>query len=269
LEHTIIKAFAAAIDRESIVTNVTKGGQLPATAFVPGGIPDAEPGREFREVGGTYFEPYEPDKAKQYLAEAGYPNGEGFPEFVLLYNTSEGHKIIAEAIQGMWKDTLGITCTLTNQEWKVYLDNRTKLNYQIARAGWIGDYTDPMTFIDMWVTDGGNNDTGWSNPDYDSFVATAKGTGDQAVRMEAMHNAEDILMDEMPIIPIYFYTNLNLMRGAINHKLLKKRSGEKHEKIYYKSNIFNDTCALGCFITNLFFGKGNSWRSFYKRKKGS
>ena len=209
------KALAAAIDRESIVKNVTKAGELPATAYVPPGIPDAEPGSDFREVGGTFFEPYEPEKAKEYLAQAGYPDGKGFPTFELLYNTSESHKIIAEAIQQMWKETLGINCTLANQEWKVYLDNRTSLNYEVARAGWIGDYTDPMTFIDMWVTDGGNNDTGWSNPQYDEFVQKAKSTGDQKVRMQAMHDAEKILMDEMPIAPIYFYTRPELIKPYI------------------------------------------------------
>jgi len=104
---------------------------------------------------------------------------------------------------------------LVNQEWKVYLDNRTSLNYQVARAGWIGDYTDPMTFIDMWVTGGGNNDTGWSNAQYDALVAKAKSTGDQTVRMQAMHDAEKILMDEMPIAPIYFYTRPELIKPYI------------------------------------------------------
>ena len=206
------KALTLAIDREAIVKNITMAGELPATAYVPPGVPDAEPNSDFREVGGELFKAYDPETAKQLLAEAGYPDGKGFPSFVILYNTNERHKTIAEAIQRMWKENLGISCTLTNQEWKVYLDNRQTLNYDVARAGWIGDYTDPMTFIDMFVTGGGNNDTGWGNPQYDELVKTAKSTGDQKVRMKAMHDAEKILMDEMPICPVYFYTRPEMIK---------------------------------------------------------
>lgn len=200
------QAFAYAIDRQSLIDNVVKGGQTPAYSFVPGGIPDAEEGKTFREVGGDYFTE-DVEKAKALMAEAGYPNGEGFPEVTLLYNTNTNHQIIAEALQDMWSTNLGVEVKLTNQEWKVYLESRNTLSYDIARAGWIGDYADPMTFMDMWMTESLNNDTGFANAEYDKLIDTANKTGDQSVRMAAMHDAEKILMDEMPVMPIYFYVN--------------------------------------------------------------
>lgn len=199
------QALALAIDRNAIVTQITKGGQVPAYALVPEGIPEGN--GDFRLNGGDLFQE-DVEKARQLLAEAGYPNGQGFPTLTILYNTSEGHQRIAEAIQEMWKNNLGINVQLTNQEWGVYLDSRSTGDYEIARAGWIGDYIDPMTFIDMFVTGGGNNDTNWGNAQYDALVNTAKKSADAAERYKAMHEAEAILMDEMPIMPIYFYTRV-------------------------------------------------------------
>ncbi len=202
------QALALAMDRNAIVNEITKGGQMPAYALVSPGIPDETgPEKDFRKNAGDLFAE-DVAKAQQLLAEAGYPNGEGFPKLTILYNTSEAHQKIAEAIQEMWKNNLGIDVELTNQEWGVYLDSRSSGDYEIARAGWIGDYIDPMTFIDMFVTGGGNNDTNWGHPEYDNLVQTAKRSADQAERMKAMHDAEALLMDEMPIIPIYFYTRV-------------------------------------------------------------
>lgn len=206
------KALAYAVDRETI-TQIARGGQLPASAYVPFGIPDAAKATDYRKVGGEYLAPSaEVAKAQKLLAEAGFPGGKDFPAISILYNTNEMHKAIAEAIQEMWRKNLGINVTLTNQEWGVYLDSRRTGDFTVARAGWIGDYVDPMTFMDMWVTGGGNNQTRWSNKKYDDLIDTAKSSGDQKVRMKAMHDAEAILMDEMPIIPIYFYTRPYLMK---------------------------------------------------------
>lgn len=213
------QALYLAIDKKSIVDMVTKAGQKPAVGWVPNGFPDVKAGSDFRTVGGKYITTgnYAKDvaKAKNLLAAAGYPNGKGL-SLEILYNTSEAHKKIAEVIQQMWREKLGINVKLTNQEWKVYLDSTHRtFDYQVARAGWIGDYVDAMTFMDMWMTGGGNNITQWGNAEYDRLIGVAKKSENAKVRMTAMHKAEALLMNEMPIIPIYFYTNPNVYKPWI------------------------------------------------------
>ncbi len=209
------KAFSMAIDRESIIQNITKGQQRPALAWVPYGLPDSNPSQDFRETGGNYLKNNDIPTARKFMTEAGYPEGRGFPEVTLIYNTNEMHKAIAEAVQEMWKKNLGVSITLTNQEWKVFLDNRHKGFYQIARHGWIGDYADPMTFIDMFMSDSGNNDAQYKNPAYDKLVKVAKLSNDPAERMTAMHDAEKILFEDAVIAPVYFYTRLMMVKPNI------------------------------------------------------
>ncbi len=206
-DQRVRKALNLAIDRRQIVENVTKGGQLPAKSFTP---PDTL-GYTAKEMLG-----FDPEQARQLLAEAGYPNGKGFPVTSLLYNTSEGHRKIAVAIQQMWKQYLNIDITLNNQDWKVYLDSVNSRNYEISRAGWIGDYVDPNTFLDMWITDGGNNQTGWSNPRYDEIISKlAPAAVDRATRYQLFQEAETILLTELPVIPIYIYTSISLAHPSI------------------------------------------------------
>ena len=216
------KAFSLVIDRNYIVEQVTQTGQVPATGFVPSGINDAAgaSGDDFRTVGGNYMdvskEAYQAncDEARKLLEEAGYPNGEGFPVVEYLYNTSDNHKAIGEALQQMWQTELGVTVNLTNQEWGTFLQTRKDGNFSIARNGWIADYNDPMSFLDMWLTGGGNNDAQYSNPAYDELIQQAKSTSDPAERMQFMHQAEDILMGEDVVhAAIYFYTNKNMNQG--------------------------------------------------------
>jgi oligopeptide transport system substrate-binding protein len=139
------------------------------------------------------------------------------PTLKLIYNTSTGHQVIAEAVQAMWKEALGLDVTLENSEWAVFQETRTNGDYQIARHGWLGDYSDPMTFLDMWTSDSGQNDADWKNPEFDKLIATAKSSNDPAARMKAMHDAEKILMTELPIIPVYYYTNVWLDNGKVKN----------------------------------------------------
>jgi oligopeptide transport system substrate-binding protein len=199
------RALALALDRSSIVRNVTRGGQTPAYNFTP-------PSPKFKSearIAGDLAE------AKRLLAEAGFPEGRGFPKINILYNTQENHRAIAEAIQQMWRTRLGVEIGLTNQEWKVYLDSQDNLAFDIARAGWIADYVDPNTFVDMWRTGGGNNDTGWSNATYDALLDESARVGSDTERFAIYQKLEAILADEVPIIPLYFYTRV----FAMNPKL--------------------------------------------------
>jgi len=199
-------ALAMSIDRKQIVEKVTKGGEIPAYAITP---PDTKGFTPKAAI------PYDVEGARQLLAEAGYPDGKGFPEIELLYNTLEKHRKIAVAVQQMWKKALNINITLTNQDWKVFLDNERTKNYTISRGSWIGDYLDPNTFMDMWVTDGGNNRTGWSNETYDDLIAKAAETMDQDERYGYFQKAEEILAEEVPVIPVYTYTRDYLIRPEV------------------------------------------------------
>lgn len=221
------QAFTLAVNRTFIVDKVTQAGQVPANGFVPAGVYDAagSTGDDFRTVGGAYYSiegdadySYEAncEKARELLAEAGYPNGEGFPVVEYLYNTSDAHKAVAEALQNMWETELGVKVTLNNQEWAVFLQTRKDGNYSIARNGWIADYNDPMSFLDMWLTGGGNNDAQYANADYDAKIQEAKNTTDPAARMKLMHEAENIIMgQDWALNPLYFYTQKYMLSDRV------------------------------------------------------
>lgn len=206
------KAFSKAIDRNAIVTTVTLGGQKPATGYVPSGVTFA--GEDFREAGGDYgMDPMsaQVEEAMKLLEEAGYPNGEGLPKITLQYNTSENHKKIAEAIQEMWKQNLNIDVELSNMETRVHYPALEEGNFQIARAGWIGDYNHPMTFLDLLLSESGNNYTQVENEEFDKVINEAKITSDEKKALELMHKAEDIIMENQMVMPIYYYTRPMMM----------------------------------------------------------
>ena len=201
-------ALNLAIDRDAIVKNILREDQKPATGFTPPGMGDYKPLNKLA---------YEPERARQLLAEAGYPKGKGFPKFTIHFNTLESHRAIAEAIQQMWKEELGIDVTLENQEWKVYLDTQNSMNYDLSRSAWIGDFMDPVTFLSMWTTGNGNNNTHWSSPKYDALIEQAARTGDPKARFEVLHQAEEIFLSELPVVLVYWYTNAYLLQPSVQN----------------------------------------------------
>ena len=193
------KALAYSIDRQLLVDKVTQCGQIPAYSFTPPGSNGYQPSTEI---------PYDPVLAKQLLAEAGYSSDKPFPKLEILFNTNEGHRKVALAIQQMWQNELGIEVELVNQDWKVYLSREMVGDFQISRAGWIGDYEDPNTFLDLMRPNRGNNKTGWENMDFDALVEEANTINNQDKRYELLNEAEKILIDNMPIIPLYTYVRV-------------------------------------------------------------
>jgi oligopeptide transport system substrate-binding protein len=200
-------AFNLATDRQAIVEKVTKGGQVPARCFTPPGTGGFSPESRFR---------FDPQKAKaliqDYLDEKGLKS---LPKIELKYNTSEGHKKVAEALQGMWKNHLGAEIQLLNMEWKVFLSTIEKRDFSLARAGWIGDYIDANTFLHMWRTGDGHNNTGWSNARYDELLELAAKESDSEKRFSYFEECEKLLSEHAPILPIYFYVHVTLRSPTV------------------------------------------------------
>lgn len=199
------QALAAAIDRRAIVEQVTRGGQQPAVSFTPPGI-------------GGYVPPamlaYDPDRARRLLAEAGYPGGRGLPPLVILINSSGNHRIIAEVVQQMWR-TLGVQVEIDNMEQSSLFAKRRTLDYSVLRSEWAADFADPKSFLDVFRGDSHNNHTGWTDPEYDRLLTAADHTADAAARHDLLRQAETVLLDGLPLIPIYYFTNVRLVHPAV------------------------------------------------------
>jgi oligopeptide transport system substrate-binding protein len=215
------RAFALAVDREAIVQRILRGGQSPAHAFTPPGIGGYTPAAAI---------PTDFAAARALLKEAGYEGGRGLPAIELLYNSSENHRLIAEAIQEMWRRELGVEVQLVNQEFKATLAARRSGDFQILRSNWIADFVDPAAFLDIFRSDNGNNYTRWSSIDYDSTLFAAERATDHAARLALFQKAEALLLDAAPIIPIYHYTHVFLIQPSVKgwHPTLLDHHSYKH-----------------------------------------
>lgn len=209
------KALSMALNRKELTDKVTMGGQIPAEGVVPYGILDIN-GQEFRKVSGNFI--------KEDLAEAKRLFEEGLKEegmktsdvnLTFLYNTDEMHKKIAQAVQAAWEKNLGIKITLENVEFQIKLDREKAGNYQISRAGWVGDYEDPMTMLDLWFSTSSFNDVKYNNPAYDKLISDIKASGDQGLRFKKMKEAEAMIMEDMPVVPIFHYTQPYLVKENV------------------------------------------------------
>ena len=206
------KALSFAIDRTILTEKVTKAGELPGLSWVPPGV-NGYTSQAIPELALANRKRLQ--LSRELYANAGYSKNKPL-EVELLYNTSENHKKIAIAISAMWKQTLGVKVKLRNEEWKVYLSSRTQRKFQLIRSGWIGDYNDASNFLDLFRGDVGTiNPAGWKNAEYDSLMKQAEIELNAEKRIDLMQQAEKILLSEMPLIPIYYYTTQHLLNPEL------------------------------------------------------
>lgn len=200
------QALAHAIDRKALVDKYLFKINIAHASMVPAGLAGYTP------AAGLEFDPV---KARALLAEAGYADPKTLPPLTLHYNTENRHRLVAQVLQQMWKTNLGIEVQLWNEEWKSYLKTRQALQYQISRSGWVGDYPDPNSFLDLFASDSPQNQTGWKSPVYDALLQRAAGEVDVAKRATTLQQAEALLLTEAPVIPVYTYMNTMLVHPRV------------------------------------------------------
>ena len=201
------QALSYAIDREKLTRTVLRDTAIPAYSITPPDTLGYNPPKLFS---------FDPEQARALLAEAGYPEGQNWPGLEITYNTNDDHRKIAVAVQQMWKDELGIDVSITNQEWKVYLNTVSQGEFQVARRGWIGDYVDANNFLDLFLANGGNNNTGYANAEFDDIILNqAPKAASREERYKLFYQAETMMMREMPIIPFYTYTSKRLVHPSV------------------------------------------------------
>ena len=215
------KALAHSIDAQNIIDNILKGGEKRATGIVPA-MGDYTPSTIAR---------FDPELAKTYLKKSEI--NPATVELVLLTTQKGQNKILAEAYQDMWKKHLGISVTIEQREWKTYLTRLKKLDYGVGTGGWIGDYPDPTTFLDMWKKGDGSNRTGWSNATYETYLKTAETQQAPLTRIQTLKKAEDLFLGETAIAPIYWSNKNYLLHPSVSgwHPLLLNSHPYKHVKL--------------------------------------
>ncbi|WP_075619654.1 peptide ABC transporter substrate-binding protein [Paenisporosarcina indica] len=210
----IRRALSFAIDREALTENILKGGEKPAYGYVAYGV-ESPSGKDFRDEAPEYFK-FDSEKAKELLEEGLKEEGwDKLPEFTLKYNSEGNHKKIAEVLQEMFKQNLDLDVKIENQEWKTYIDTFKQKNFQLARMGWSGDFLDPYPVLNLYTSKSSSNFTNWSNSKFDDLIAESLVEQDENKRFELLHEAETVLMEEMPIIPILFQAQNTLISKKI------------------------------------------------------
>jgi oligopeptide transport system substrate-binding protein len=188
------RALSLAIDRKQICRHILEGYTPAASLTPPMGDYRADPVLR-----------HDPGEARRLLAEAGFPEGKGFPRYTMLISRPSARPV-TETLQGMWKQELGILVDIQNKDWGSYVSAQHNLDFDIAWGSWIGDYLDPTTFLNMWTAANGNNNTGWASPEYEKLLRQAAHTPDPAARLGALRRAERALLDARPVIPVSWYS---------------------------------------------------------------
>jgi oligopeptide transport system substrate-binding protein len=200
------RALALALDRETLTSKTLPGGRQPAPTFVPAFLAGYTPPTR---------KAYDPAAARQLLAEAGHAGGAGLPAIEIIYANSEILRLVGEVIQQMWQKELGLTVKLANQEKNVVFAARRSGDYQLQLGSWTADYLDATTFLDMWRSDSGNNQTGWADPAYDALANRADQMADPVARAAVLAEEEARVLDAAPIIPVYYNTHVYLLSPAV------------------------------------------------------